>query len=101
MTDFHCPICRGKNGTHKMDCQNASYMRRVIEQELANVERIAPKRIEFDLDENSAAMVFVEHNGEDVLSMLPGGHLTSFGEAITPGQLSAVLRIYLEERFKG
>ncbi len=66
-----------------------------------NVETIAPKRIEFDLDKNSAAMVFVEHDGKDVLAMMPGGHLTAFGETITPGQLSAVLSIYLEERLKG
>lgn len=69
--------------------------------DLSNVETIAPTRIEFDLDANSAAMVAVEHEGEDVLCLMPGGHFTAFGEAITAGQIASALRRYLDERFEG
>ena len=56
------------------------------------------KTMLFDLDADSIAVTFVEHDGETVLQAKPGGGLSAFGEDITEAEVATSLRTHLEMR---
>lgn len=57
-----------------------------------NVEVIKPTKIVFDIDKDSTPVVMIEHEGEDVLTQLPGGDYKVHGIPVEKAHLLDLFR---------